>query len=341
LDSNLKIAPLVSVVMSVYNSAAYLAEAIESILHQTYSNFEFIIINDGSNDESLSIIKSYTDNRILSIDNDGNKGLIYSLNKGIDLAKGQYIARMDADDISLPTRLQKQVDFLEANSAIGVCSSNYIQFNGQLEKHYFAYDRHEEILVHLLFNSSLIHPSLMIRKSCLAQLDKLFDSNFQHAEDYELWSRLIFKCRFANVPDTLIKYRLHKNQVTQLYKSIQMNAANATRKALLLRCGFQFSDDAFAVHCLLGNSQLITSIQQLNLLLEWFHALIEQNKVLKMMDDQVLLKTLNKYWYDACGITNTGLSAFNAYIKSQFFTEYKGSLNKLWMKCMIRKFKSV
>jgi glycosyltransferase involved in cell wall biosynthesis len=340
LDSNLKIAPLISVVMSVFNGASYLREAIESVLQQTYKNFEFIIINDGSIDESLSIIKSYSDNRILCIENDGNKGLIYSLNKGIKTAKGQYIARMDADDISLLTRFQKQVDFLETHPNIGVCSSDYIQFSKNLEQHHYAYSNHEEILSHLLFNSSLIHPSLMIRKSCLAQLDKIFDDDFIYAEDYELWSRLIFKCQFSKVPDTLLKYRLHDNQVTQRHRSQQMTSANSIRKALLLRCGFQFSDKAFEVHCLLGNSQLLTSIQQLHLLLEWFHALIEQNKVLKIIDDQMLLKTLNKYWYDACGITNIGLDAFTLYIKSHFYTAYKGTLSKLLAKCIIRKFKS-
>ena len=108
--------PLVSVLMAVYNGEKYLLEAIESILNQTYTNFEFLIINDGSTDSTEEIILSYSDQRIRYIKNEQNLKLIASLNKGLDLAKGKYIARMDADDISLPDRLEKQVNFLERNS---------------------------------------------------------------------------------------------------------------------------------------------------------------------------------------------------------------------------------
>jgi len=114
----------VSIVMSVYNAQKYLDEAIESILNQTYSNFEFIIINDGSTDKSLEIIENYAkkDSRIIVINRE-NKGLIYSLNEGIRKANGKYIARMDADDISLPQRLEKQVEFMEKNKNIGICGT--------------------------------------------------------------------------------------------------------------------------------------------------------------------------------------------------------------------------
>ncbi|HAS7841575.1 TPA: glycosyltransferase family 2 protein, partial [Vibrio cholerae] len=116
--------PKISVVMSVYNGEKYLGEAIDSILKQTFSDFEFIIINDGSTDKTLEIIKSYMkkDDRIVLVSRE-NKGLIVSLNEGLDLAKGQYIARMDADDISIKSRFEKQIEFLDSNPDIGVCGT--------------------------------------------------------------------------------------------------------------------------------------------------------------------------------------------------------------------------
>ena len=118
--------PKVTVLMPVYNCEKYLRESIESILNQTFKDFEFLIINDGSSDKSAEIVESYNDNRINFVQNEKNIGLAASLNRGLDIAKGEYIARMDADDISLPERLEKQVRFMETNPQIGIC--------GQLDK---------------------------------------------------------------------------------------------------------------------------------------------------------------------------------------------------------------
>jgi len=116
-------APAVSVVMPVYNGEKYLRESIDSILNQTYTDYEFIIVNDGSNDKTEEIILSYNDNRIRYIKNEKNLQIVKSLNRGIELAKGRYIARMDADDISLPRRFEKQITFMENNLEIGVCGT--------------------------------------------------------------------------------------------------------------------------------------------------------------------------------------------------------------------------
>ena len=117
---------LVSVIMPVYNGALYLREAIDSILSQTHTNLELIIINDGSNDNSEEIILSYEDNRIRYIINEKNSGICVTLNKGLDIAKGKYIARMDCDDISCPERLQMQIEYMEQNPSIGVLGSDII-----------------------------------------------------------------------------------------------------------------------------------------------------------------------------------------------------------------------
>lgn len=202
--------PEISVVMSVYNSEKYLAEAIESILNQTFTNFEFIIINDGSTDSSLGIIESYKakDDRIELISRQ-NKGLPASLNEGIAIAKGKYIARMDADDISLPKRLEKQYEFMEANEVIGVCGSWAWVFSEKPSKNKLRRhpQEHDELSVKLLFSVCFIHPSVIMRKAVLDELDYVYNTDFINSQDYELWSRLVENTRFFNIQQPLIYYR--------------------------------------------------------------------------------------------------------------------------------------
>lgn len=331
--------PLVSVVMSVYNGETYLHEAIDSVLNQTYSNFEFIIINDGSVDKSLSIIQSYNDKRIVLIDNDKNKGLIFSLNKGVEVAQGKYIARMDADDINLPNRLEKQVHYLESNLQIGVCGCNYFQFTEFKETYFIPTKQHDEIFSFMLFNSSIIHPSLLIRTSIIKSQKIIFDANYSHAEDYELWSRLIFICKFSAVNEPLFKYRVHKSQVTQLFNAEQIKSANSVRKNMLERSGFSFSQNDLSIHCKIGSSQLLKSFEELINAEFWLKSLLTQNKKMQLIDEKIFEKVIGKQWFDACGITNLGTKAFFYYFKSDLKYLHNGNHIKLLIKCVIRKFK--
>src|SRR6185295_9135648 len=157
--------PQVSVLMSVYNGEKYLKEAMESILNQSFSDFEFLIFNDSSTDSSREIILSYNDPRIVLIDNKKNIGLTKTLNKGISLAKGKYIARMDADDVCHPERLNEQVNYLDKNAEVAVCGT-WVQFLNENEVVKLP-TKKNEIKTLLFCNSCLAHPSVMIRKSFL------------------------------------------------------------------------------------------------------------------------------------------------------------------------------
>jgi glycosyltransferase involved in cell wall biosynthesis len=186
--------------MSVYNAELYLKEAIESILNQTYKEFEFIIINDGSTDNSLAIIKDYSnhDSRIILINRE-NKGLIYSLNEGISKAKGKYIARMDADDISLPNRFEEQIKFLENNLDIGVVGSDAIVFHKDDKSIWTTYSDSNRTKAELLFSSPLIHPSVMMRKSIIDKYKLFYKKEYIHAEDLELWIRFANVSKLSNI----------------------------------------------------------------------------------------------------------------------------------------------
>ncbi len=331
--------PQITVLMPVYNGEKYLSKAIESILNQSYKNFEFIIINDGSKDTTEKIIKSYNDSRIIYIKNEKNLGLITALNKGIELAKGNYIARMDADDISLPNRLKHQLEFMLINPEVGVCGCDYNQFSGSTKKHHRALRVHDEIFGFMLFNSSIIHPSLLVKKAVLQNLIPVFDTNYKHAEDFELWAKLIFITKFSAIQSTEFEYRLHKEQVTTVHKTEQINAANKVRKTILQKAGFLFSENELAIHCKIGSSQLFKSVTELQRVEDWLKKLTKQNHSLKIIKEAVFNNIISKQWYDSCGNSNLGLKAFYIYYTSSLRKLYKASLFKLFAKCIVRAFK--
>ena len=212
--------PLVTVLLPVYNAEKFLSEAIDSILNQTYQNFEFLLINDGSTDTSRAIILNYTDSRIRYLENEKNIGLIHTLNRGIAEAKGSYIARMDADDVSRVDRFIKQVDFLESNPSYGMVGSwcSVINSSKKIEYH----TSHASLQFALLNYCCFVHPSVMLRKSVLTENQLYFDSNFVHSEDYELWTRLLTITKAANLPEYLLSYREHENQISSIYRDDQI-----------------------------------------------------------------------------------------------------------------------
>lgn len=208
--------PLVTVLMSVYNGQKFLSEAIESILNQTFKDFEFLIINDGSTDSSRGIILSYNDSRIKLIENQANIGLTRSLNKGIDLAQGKYIARMDADDISLPERLEKQVRFMELNEDVAVCGSCAEIINETKAKigEFKNPESSDDIKISLFFLNPIVHPTAVMRKNRVVEVGK-YDPCFMRAQDYALWIKLFLKgYEFYNLQDKLIIYRNHEINIT-------------------------------------------------------------------------------------------------------------------------------
>lgn len=208
--------PSISVLMAVYNGEKHLSEAIESILGQTLADFEFIIIEDGSSDKSLEIISSYNDSRIRLIKNQAQIGLAASLNKGVSIASGRYIARMDADDISNRDRLKKQYDFMETHPYIGVLGTeiNIINEHGVFIKKTGKPLRHFVIKWENLFSSSMYHPTVMLRTELLK--NHPYREDFKtSSEDHELWSRLLKLTRFANLNEPLLDYRLHASSATK------------------------------------------------------------------------------------------------------------------------------
>ncbi len=221
---------LVSVILPAYNAEKTIGETIESILQQTFSDFEFIIINDGSTDRTEEAVLSYKDERIKYYANDTNKGLIYTLNKGLSLAKGKYIARMDADDIALPERFEKQIQILENNPSIIVCGSLIKEFGNKPKHPFVAPEKSENIKNLLIRQNCIAHPSTMIRKNILEEHNIQYDKEYIHAEDYNLWIDLSDLGDFYNIQETLLLYRISDVQISQVAKQKQHDVANLCRR---------------------------------------------------------------------------------------------------------------
>lgn len=192
--------------MPVFNAAPYLSIAIDSILNQTHKNLEFIIINDGSFDDSKNIITSYPDSRIVFVDFKEQKGIVAALNYGLSIANGSFVARMDADDESLNNRISLQLEYLLAHPEVGILGTQYIGVNGKTRK---LPTTHNNIVWHMLNASPFVHPSIMFRSSFLKANQIEYNTNFQFAEDLALWVDVCTKTQLANLNIPLIKYRYH------------------------------------------------------------------------------------------------------------------------------------
>lgn len=203
--------PLVSVVIPAFNSARFLRECMESIVNQTYQNLEILIIDDTPDDDgTASILESYDDSRISHIKPTVRMGLVKSLNYGISVSKGKYIARMDADDISHLERIERQVHYLNLHPEVGVlgCSCYKINEKNKIIGVIEHPSINDEIKIKMLFNAAFVHPAVMIRKDILSNS---YDEHIIFSEDYELWTRLMKITEFHNLKQKLLKYRILDN----------------------------------------------------------------------------------------------------------------------------------
>jgi glycosyltransferase involved in cell wall biosynthesis len=239
MSMNLK--PLVSVLMPVYNCAEYISDAVESILVQTFRDFELIIIDDCSTDETKAIIQSYDDPRIRLVEKPRNSGYTDSLNAGIVMAEGTYIARMDGDDIAEKDRLRVQYEFLEKNREIGVCGSWY-SIIGSGERIVVPTEA-DDIKIAALEYNPIAHPTVFLRRSLFTDYKFAYNRDCEPAEDYDLWCRMFPFTKVVNIPANLLRYRRHSDQVSVVKSEKQQTISSSIRLMLLHRVDPDFNVD--------------------------------------------------------------------------------------------------
>ena len=233
IDSNITI----SILMPAYNAAEYIREAIDSILNQTFTNFEFVIINDGSTDATEEIILSYSDERIQYYANECNIGIVKTLNRGIDLCRGKYIARMDADDVSLPNRLEKQVRCLETNPHIVACGVLYAIYGDQQQTLVDVATDMLDVRYDMAIYCQFAHSMVMMRKDVLNTNQLQYREEYKYAEDYKLWTELLQFGEMINIPDVLGYIRQCEEGISISNAERQRNLSDRVRKEYLNQLG--------------------------------------------------------------------------------------------------------
>lgn len=289
--------PLVTVLMPMYNSEKYILAAVNSILNQTFSNFEFIIIDDASTDNSVEIIKSYKDPRIKLIVKPQNTGYTNSLNMGLKLATGKYIARMDSDDICVLNRFEKQVAFMESNKDVAVCGSWFTCIGtNEIIKHPVT---HDAIKVAMLNYCAIGHPTVLMRKDFFKEQQLVYNTEMEPAEDYDLWCRTLSIGKLANLPEVLLYYRLHTQQVSNIKNLKQQESSNKICIYLLKQLKEDINYNIFHLQeniknlntynlSLLDQLEILDSINKINAQKKVFNTLIFNEFIIKSKQNLVL-----------------------------------------------------
>jgi glycosyltransferase involved in cell wall biosynthesis len=280
--------PKVSVILPVYNCEQYIYETVLSVLKQTFTDFELLIVDDCSTDKSVSIIREFNDSRINLIIKQKNTGYTDSLNYAVSIAKGKYIARMDGDDICLPTRFEKQVAFLEKNTDVILCGTaiQFIGFYNGIKQYPL---KHEDIKIKLCFVTPFCHPSVMGKKEVFLQFP--YDKNFEPAEDIHLWSRIVKMGKLENLDEILLNYRTHEMQVSVSKKEIQNQKALSIRKEYLKNFFWEqkFSEEDFKL--IFANNKINTQ-DECKTVVFFLNFLKNQNYKIKEFDVEKFDKAL-------------------------------------------------
>ena len=286
--------------MPVFNGERYLTESINSVLNQSFKNFEFIIINDFSTDKTNHILSEYKslDNRVIIINNLKNKGIAYSLNEAIKISKSDLIVRMDADDICMPTRFQKQFDYMSTNPLIAVSGTGaLINNSNRLLKDYFIpFTKDAHIKAQLLFETPFVHPSIIFRKEVFFHNKLQYNSAYSRAEDYKLWTEFSRISNMGNIADICINYRVNRNSVSNKYKSVQLNDAGLIREEYFKQLGIPFTESELILHNRIPIYNDWFTLKDLNEVEKWFFKLLDLNRENQYFDQSALTDVLSTYW---------------------------------------------
>ncbi len=331
--------PKVTILMSVFNGEKFLREAVESILSQTFMDFEFLIIDDGSTDNSVEIINSYSDPRIRLVRNETNIGLTKSLNIGLRLARGEYVARMDADDVSLPHRLEKQIHLMAENLNLAVCGS-WIETISDVPTIWRTKENDSEIKANLLFHNDIVHPSVVIRRKILLENDMFYNENMKTAQDYELWARLSNISNLRNIPEVLLKRRIHTNQIGKMYPQDQKINANIARQEILKNIGIDTDDFDLKLHLRASEVNIDGTREFFDKSLLQFERILNANKEAGFVSGIYLEKILaNKVWMICSKYSHFGMYAWRKFRDTplrkfsglSFYEEFK-----FFIRCLIK-----
>lgn len=313
--------PLISVVMAVYNRAALVGEAIQSILDQTFDRFEFIIVDDGSTDQSVAVIRQYRDPRIRLIQLPENRGHTVARNIGNEAARGAYIAVIDSDDIALPQRLEKQLAFMEAHPEVGLCgcSAHWIDEVGQKQSTWRAIGDPALCRANLVFGMSFHHPTWLVRRAIYEQL--AYRTEWELAEDLDFMIEAAHITTLAGLRDILMLCRDHPGRISRRRQQEQASKHMLVGQRIFQRVGLHWTHKQLSAwyngFVRFDPDNPRVGPDELEALAELLSQLLQANQRSGYMDQQALQTLLARRWWSVCrGAAVQGLSIFRPYRSS-------------------------
>jgi glycosyltransferase involved in cell wall biosynthesis len=317
--------PKLTVIMPVRNCAQFVAEAVESVIRQTFEDFQFIIVDDASQDETVSIIRSFNDPRIDFIANDSNIGRAACDNIAISRALGKYIAKMDGDDICLPHRFENQIKFLDANLHIDVVGSWMQHFGAGSFLSKYPTDP-ESARCSTLFSLPVGNPSLMLRSTLFKELNLSYDGDLRQTEDFDFFARNIKCMNVCSLPDALLLYRTYPTGLRNTVLSERQVISNQVRERLLSAWGIPHDRREAELHHALAHSD----VSKINVLdpcefADWMNKLVAHNSRNPWFAEPALRRTLSEKWFHLCYMNpRPYLANYRAFQKSSFAQPFAG-----------------
>ncbi len=286
----------------MYNGQRYVREAVDSVLRQTFRDFELLVIDDGSTDATAHIIDSFDDRRIKLIKNEKRLKLSGALNRGFDLARGEYIARMDADDICFERRFAVQAAFLDKHPQLGICGCHTRVFGMKRYGVHHAPLGKDRVKAHLLFDNPFVHPSVMLRKRLFNRHALRYNGDYYPTEDYELWSRALRLYPGDNIDSVLLKYRLHKNSMTRSDWTNMDHKATRIIGRIFAQAGVALTQDELGFHRTIGRetSCAFTNPADICRGENWFLHLGAINLAKKIVSPSALSDITAEAWFRLC-----------------------------------------
>ena len=293
--------PVLSVIMPVYNTERFVKKAIKSVLNQTFEDFELILIDDGSSDDSLAQIKSITDNRIKLHRNDKNRGIVYSRNKGLGLAQGDFIGFIDADDVAYPSKFEEQISFLRINKDFGMVGSwaNFIDEKGNRLRGSWKLKASSKMIPSLmLFKNYFLQSAVLYRKGCISRFS--FRDGLDILEDYMIWLEIISEFKTWNLQKPLVYYRIHDGGVTKSKKEEMHAKEKKVFKLQFLELGIDPTDHEMDIHLLIRSNKHVNDIETLKSTEKWLLKIIGRNDELRIYNHKMLTRVVFNRWLKVC-----------------------------------------
>ena len=294
-------APTLSIIMPVYNAEAYLREAVESILAQSFTDFELIIVEDGSTDNSREVIEGFNDSRIQVLYNDGNQGIVFTRNRGMAAARGRYIAPFDADDIAHPEKFAKQIQFLEENPEYGMVGSwvKLIDKSGkEMSEDYKLNAPHEQIPPIMLFRNYFVQSSVLMRREAIPPGG--YEKGFDIGEDYRMWTIIANKWKVWNYPKYLIEYRVHHKGITKRESDLTPLYDNKVFRPLYETLNINLNEHQCRLLQQIKSDMRIADINTLKDIERFLLHILKQNARLLVYDQKQLRKVVKNRWLKVC-----------------------------------------